>query len=220
ELEGVDRSAELLEEALREAASRPALQSVIHCRLAWAKRFKHPFDHALAALALAEELDDDVLQARALAVQAILGWFAGDAEAPHDLPARAHEVATAVGGEHLVQEATLAVANTLAPSSRRDEARALFEREHQEWRERDEPRSARALWGLAWVEFWAGRWELAAAHAAHAHEISLQYGLEVPPDHLPIAVIAVHRGQIEHARERSERALELAEQQFALHPPK
>ena len=77
----------------------------------------------------------------------------------------------------------------------------------------------RALWGLAWVEFWAGRWALAAAHAAHAHDISIQYGLEVPQDHLPIAVIAVHRGQLELAREHSERALELAEEQFALHPP-
>ena len=71
----------------------------------------------------------------------------------------------------------------------------------------------RALWGLAWVEFWAGRWELAAEHAADAHDISIQYGLEVPQDHLPIAVIAVHRGQLELAREHSERALELAEEQ-------
>jgi hypothetical protein len=35
----VDRCAELLEEALREATSRPALQSAIHCRLGWAERF-------------------------------------------------------------------------------------------------------------------------------------------------------------------------------------
>ena len=78
--------------------------------------------------------------------------------------------------------------NTLAPASSADEARALLEREYDEWRERDEPRSARALWGLAWVEFWAGRWELAAEHAARAHDISIQYGLEMPQDHLPIAL--------------------------------
>ncbi len=41
----------------------------------------------------------------------------------------------------------------------------------------------------------------------------------MPQDHLPIALIAVHRGQLELAREHSERALELAEEQFALHPP-
>jgi DNA-binding CsgD family transcriptional regulator len=222
ELESVDRAVELLEEALREAAARPALQSFIHCRLAWAARFRNGYvralEHARAALELAEELDDELLRGRAQVVQAILGWIVGDPEAPQ-LPSRAHDFATALGGERLVQEATFAVVNTLASSLRRDEARALLEREHRAWRERDEPRSARALWGLAWVEFWAGRWELAAAHAGRAHDISIQYGLEVPQDHLPIALIAVHRGQLELAREHSQRALELAEEQFGLHPP-
>jgi DNA-binding CsgD family transcriptional regulator len=221
ELESVDRSVQLLEEALLEASSRPALQCAIHCRLAWAARFDGGSDHARAALALADELADDVLRARARAVQAIFSWFAGEGEAPEDLLARAHDFAAAVGGEHLVREATLAGVNTLAPSSKRDAARSLLEGEHREWRERDEPRSARALWGLAWVEFWAGRWELAASYAARAHDISIQYGLEVPQDHLPIAVIAVHRGRLELARMHSQRALELSEAQFGarLHPP-
>ncbi|MCW2965484.1 MAG: transcriptional regulator, LuxR family [Actinomycetia bacterium] len=219
DVESLDSAIVLLEEALREAASRPALQSDIHCRLAWSTRFRPGPDHARAALELAEKLDDDVLRTRARAVQAILGWFAGEAEAPNDLPALAREFAPAVGGQQLVQEATLAVANTLAPSSSRDAARAFFAREHEEWRERDEPRGARALWGLSWVEFWAGRWALAAAHAAAAHDISIQYGLEVPQDHLPIAIIAVHRGELDTARRHSERALELAEERLGLHPP-
>jgi DNA-binding CsgD family transcriptional regulator len=219
EIESLERSVELLEEALREATSRPALRSVIHCRLAWATRFITTDDHAGAALELAEELDDDVLRAHARSVQAILDWFAGNAEAPEDLPVRARDLPSAVGGEHVVAEGTSALVNTFAPSSMRDEARALLEHEHQEWRERDEPRSARALWGLSWVEFWTGRWALAADHAARAHDISIQYGLEVPQDHLPIALIAVHRGQLELAREHSERALDLAERQFGLHPP-
>lgn len=214
-----DRRAELLEAALREAASSPALQSVVHCRLAWARRYWGGTEHARAALELAEELDDEVLRARARAVQAILGWFAGVAGASDDLPLRMRDFPRAVGGEQLVREATLAVVNTLAPSSKRDEVRAMLEREHQEWRERDEPRCARALWGLAWVEFWAGRWALAATHAAHAHDISIQYGLEVPQDHLPIAVIAVHRGQLEVAREHAERAIKLTGQRFPHHPP-
>jgi DNA-binding CsgD family transcriptional regulator len=222
ELESVDGAVALLEDALHEAASRPALQSEIHCRLAWAARFRKGYvralEHARAALELAEDLDDDVLRARAHVVQAVLGWIVGDVDAPQ-LPARADDFATALGGERLVQEATLAVVNTFAPSSRREEARALLEREYREWRDRDEPRSARALWGLSWVEFWAGRWALAAEHAAHAHDISIQYGLEVPQDHLPIALVAVHRGELELAREHSERALELAEEQLGLHPP-
>ena len=220
ELESVDTSVRMLEQAVTEAAGRPALLSVIHCRLAWATRFGEGAEHARAALELAEQLDDEVLLKRARAVQAVLGWFTGDPGAP-PLPERPHDFALAVGGELRVQEAMQAVANTLAPASMRGDARALLEREHREWRDRNEPRSARALWGLARVEFWAGRWELAASLAAGAHDISIQYGLEVPQDHLPIAVIAVHRGQLELARRHSERALELAEQQFelGLHPP-
>jgi DNA-binding CsgD family transcriptional regulator len=217
ELESERRSIPLLEEALREAASRPALQSVIHCRLAWASS-KPGIGHARRALELADELDDDQLRGRARAMQAILSWFAGEAEAPEDLPARVRDFPSAVGGELLVREATLAVVNTLAPAQKRDEARASLEREYEEWRERDEPRSSRALWGLAWVEFWAGRWALGAEYAARARNISIQYGLEMPQDHLPSAVIAVHRGQLDLAREHSERGLDLAQEQFRGHP--
>src|SRR5262249_16450987 len=79
---------------------------------------------------------------------AILRWFAGTGKAPPDLHLLVHHFAAAVGGEQLVQEATLAVANTLAPSSRRDDARALFEEELRGWRDRGEPRTARPPWGL------------------------------------------------------------------------
>jgi len=222
ELENTDRAASLLEEALVEAASRPALRSEIHCRLAWATRFRKGYvralEHARAAFELAEDLDDEVLRGRAQAVHAILGWFAGEA-LPGDLAALVEYLPSALGGERPVQEATQAIVFTLALSSKRDEARLLLEHEYREWSERDEPRSARALWGLSWVEFWAGRWALAAEHAARAHDVSIQYGIEVPQDHLPIALVAAHRGELELAREHSERALELAEEQFGLHPP-
>ncbi len=227
ELETVDRAVDLLEEALRETTPHTALRSVIHTRLAWASRFRQGYmralEHARAALRLADDLNDGVLRERAYVVQAILGWFVGDVQAPQVpaalLPARAHDFAAAVGGEQLVQEATLAVVNTLATSSRSDEARAFLERDYREWKERDELRSARSLWGLSWVDFWAGHWELAAGHAAQAYDISIQYGLEVPQDHLPIAVIAVHRGELDLARKHSQRALELADAQFGLRPP-
>lgn len=227
ELETVDRGVALLDEALREASSQPSLQSALYTRLAWASRFRvgyvRALEHASAGLALAQKLNDEVLRERARVVQAILGWFVGDAEAPQlssvELPARAHDFAAAVGGAQLVQEATQAVVNTLATSGRRDEARAFLHRDYREWKDRDEPRSARALWGLSWVEFWAGRWQLAATHAAEAHDISILYGIEVPQDHLPIAVVALHRGQFDLACQHSRRALELADEQFGLRPP-
>lgn len=227
ELETVDRGVALLEEALREAASQPALQSALYTRLAWASRFRlgyiRALEHANAGLGLAQKLNDEVLRERAQVVRAILGWFVGDAEAPQlstaELPARAHDFAAAVGGAQLVQEATQAVVNTLATAGRRDEARAILQRDYREWKERDEPRSARALWGLSWVEFWAGHWQLAAIHAAEAHDISILYGIEVPQDHLPIAVVALHRSQFDLACEHSQRALELADEQFGLRPP-
>ena len=223
ELESVDRAVALLEEALHEPSAPAALQAAIHCRLAWLSRFKDDWyerslAHADAALQLGEELDDDVLRGRAQVVRATIGWIAGDAETPK-LAAHAREFANAVGGEQLVQEATSAFVNTLVWSFRTEEARALLERERDEWLDRDEPRCARALWGLSWVEFWAGRWPLAAEYAARARDIRIQYGLEVPQDYLPMAVVAVYRGQLAPARDHSERALALAEEQLGLHPP-
>jgi DNA-binding CsgD family transcriptional regulator len=63
----------------------------------------------------------------------------------------------------------------------------------------------------------AGSWRPSTPLAAH--DIAIQYGLERPQDHLPIAVVAVHRGQLALAREHSERALDLAGAQFGIHPP-
>ena len=220
EFESVDDSIALLEEALLAAASSPALQSDIHCQLAWSTRFRSGFvqalEHANAALLLADGLDDDTRRVHALVLQCTLGYIAGDARVPH-LAVRASELANAVGDESLLQDVALTVASILAASLRLDEARDLLE--HRLVRERDELARAEALWRLSWVELWAGRWALAEEHAAGAHAVFLQYRLVTPPDLLPTAVVAVHRGQLEFAREHSARALELADEQFALHPP-
>ena len=65
-----------------------------------------------------------------------------------------------------------------------------------------------------------GSWELAAEHAARARDIAFQYGIEIPQHHLPIAWIAVHRGQLDLARETSTAGTRpRARQQLGLHPP-
>jgi DNA-binding CsgD family transcriptional regulator len=222
ELEPVDRSVALLEEALREAATRPALQCAIRCRLAWAARFREGFagalEHARAALELADELDDDKLRGISLNMLAGLGCMVGDVDAPAHA-VRAQAIATAVGDTRLMREATAAVVDVLVTNRDIEAARTVLERMYREWDDRDEPWTAYVLWDLSWIELWGGRWELAADYAARAHDINVQYGEIRPQDYLPAACIAVHRGRLELAREHSERALGLAEEQLGLHPP-
>ncbi len=85
DLESIDGSIALLEDALREAESSPLLQADIQIRLASAIRFREGFvkahERAGAALELAELLDDDSLRVRALTVLADLGAAIGDEEA-------------------------------------------------------------------------------------------------------------------------------------------
>lgn len=219
ELEPIDRQIALLERALDDAVARPALRAEIHCRLAWAARFGPGRAHSRAALALAEELDDDQLRARAGAVDSILGWFLGEGDPGRDSSELRSDFVSAIGGQQLVQEAAQALVNTFAPAATREGIRSLLEAEHEEWRDRDEPRSVHALWGLAWLEFWSGEWEQATAHAVKAHDIVNQYALERPQDHLPLSVVQVHRGRLDAARSHTERALALSLEQFGFHPP-
>jgi DNA-binding CsgD family transcriptional regulator len=220
-LEGLDRAVALLEEAFEEATSRPALQSAIQCRLAWSARFGKGFDraleHARASLELADEVDDDALRVEALDMMTFLGTVVGDPRSTA-YAQRAGEIAVATGDAQLARRARYALVDTIKISDPRA-ARGLLENEYEQSRERDDLSAARALEGLAWVELWAGRWQLAAEYADRAHDLMTQYGLEVPWAHLPIAVVAAHRGRLAVAREHSERALRLGEEQFGLHTP-
>jgi DNA-binding CsgD family transcriptional regulator len=202
DLEPIDGSITVLEDALRGAASSPVLQADIQIRLASAIRFREGFvkahERAGAALELAERLDDDALRVRALAVLADLGSAMGDVEAQAQA-SRALELAGESGHPRL--EHLMAYVAFIAVGDDPPAVRQLLESEYERWRERDEPRSA------------------AAEHAARARDISFQYGIEIPQHHLPIAWIAVHRGQLDLAWETSMRALDLAETHFGLHPP-
>jgi DNA-binding CsgD family transcriptional regulator len=217
-----DLAVPLLEEAVREAASHPALQALIHIRLAAAERFRKGFAGALdgtrAALVLADRIGDDALRFKALAQLSWLGGMVGDAEAPA-YRARALDVATASGDARLLREANALVWRMLIDSSSIDTARVTLEQEHREWQERDELFDAQVVWELSWLELWAGRWERAAAHAARARDISLQYGVEKNQDYIPSAWVAVHRGQLELARQEAERGLKLCEEQIGFYPP-
>jgi DNA-binding CsgD family transcriptional regulator len=222
EVEVDDSAVPLLEEALREAASQPALESAIRIRLAWATRFRKGFPAALedarAALDLVDRLDDDVLRYQALVTLTQLANMVGDPEAP-GFATRAVAAATASGDAGLLRDANILVAEMLIHSGDLDAARSLLEREHREWHERDELFSTQALWSLSSIELEAGRWELAADYADRARDTRVQYGLEKTQDFIPVVWAAALRGQLAFAREESERALELCKKQLGLHPP-
>jgi DNA-binding CsgD family transcriptional regulator len=222
DLVSTDRSVELLAEAQAEAQASPALQAKIHTRLAWAARFRKGFagahEHARSALELAETLDDDVLQIHALDMLCTIGGATGDPQAPAHA-ARAYALAVASGDAALQRLAAMAVADAAEFASGPGAGRDLFERAYRDGQEHDELQSANALYSLSWLELHAGRWQIAGDYAARARDIRIQYGLETPPDQLPIAWVAVHRGELERASELSTRALELATEQFRLHPP-
>ncbi len=212
----------LLEEAVSEAASDPRLEALIHIRLAAAERFRKGFararDGTHAALVLADRIDDDVLRFEALAQLSWLGGMVGDAKTP-GYRARALDLAIASGDACLLREANVLVWGMLIDASGIDAARLRLEQEHREWQERDELFDAQVLRELSWLELWAGRWEIAAAHAARARDIGLQYGVEKNQDYIPSAWVAAHRGQLEVARQEAERGLELCEEQIGFYPP-
>ena len=222
EFEHDDLAVPLLEQAVCEAASHPALQALIHIRLAAAERFRKGFAGALdgtrAALVLADRIGDDVLRFEAVAQLSWLAGMVGDAEAPA-YRERALDIATASGDARMLREANALMWRMLIDSGSIDTARATLEEEHREWQERDELFDAQVLWELSWLELWAGRWERAAAHAGRARDIGLQYGVEKNQDYIPSAWVAVHRGQLELARREAERGLKLCEEQIGFHPP-
>ena len=221
EFEHDDLAVPVLEEALREASCDARLQTLIRIRLAWAERFRKGFDAAYDstrdALELADRLDDDVLRFQAIVQLETLAGRVGNLQPAYAEQARA--VATKAGDPRLLRAANLLIAGMLADSGNIYGARAMLEHEYEEWQERDELFCSSVLWDLSWLELSAGRWELAEEHATRARDIHVQYGVERNQDYIPIAWVAVHRGQLELAQEVSERALELCEEQIGFHPP-
>jgi DNA-binding CsgD family transcriptional regulator len=212
-----DLAVPVLEEAVQEASSRPELELLIRMRLAWATRFRNGFPAAMedarGALPLAEGLDDPGLQIELLTVLAVLGSLVGDPKTSA-YAVRAHDLAVAAGDARLLGETKALSGQVLSLHGDVDAAREQLAPVYDEWHERDELFGSFVLWQLAWVELGAGHWELAAEHAAHARDISLQYSVEKIQDFLPIVWTAVHRGQFEYARAQCEQALELCEQQL------
>jgi DNA-binding CsgD family transcriptional regulator len=221
ELDDPRKGVDLYRDALVEAEGNADLGAEIHLNLAHLVRVTEDRNQALAHAALAVEAasraGDSALRCQALATFGFAHFWNGrgilrermeEALAlERSLPGVRGSLMGAIGGP------TLLLTYQLVWSDELDRARRLLD----EWREalkgRDEPEEAGALWQLSVLEWRAGNWELSARHAADSLALRAQFGHEggQPMSELPAALIAAHRGQIEDARNRSERALVLAE---------
>jgi DNA-binding CsgD family transcriptional regulator len=220
----VERAIALLREALLEPSAHPALLAAIHRSLGGIVRITEGLHaaerHARASLELAEQLDDDALRAAALARLSLLRFNAGEPDALR-LAEQASDLAATAGDPQRL-EVAFDLAHVLVWSVQHERGRALLESLDRELRERDEPASANALWYLSLLELQAGRWTLAADYIGRAREIRRQYAIEERESALTLVVVArvaVHRGELELARELAKRGCEVAEGQSACLAP-
>jgi DNA-binding CsgD family transcriptional regulator len=216
DLDALDSAVGLLEEAVLEAAPRPALQARLHLRLAGLGRLIRGLTwsegHALAALRLAEQLDDDALRAGSLSVLALVRFNRGDEDAPR-LAQRGYELALVCDDREQLRAAGWALSHLLTWSVSTDKARALLEARYEKERQWDERGSAEPLWYLSFVELRAGRWQVASEYAERVLEIESEYGSPHAPAFFPVALIAAHRGEVKRAVELAVSGRELADRE-------
>jgi len=230
-----ERAVALRREALREPGVHPALQAAIHqwlgANVRGSEGLRAAERHARASVALAERIGDDALRAAGLAILGSLHCALGEPDAL-GLAEDAHTLATAiaatpreepasVGLAHLLawsinrldRIAAFCLAEVLADSGRIDTARSLRENLYRELAESDELAAAHVLLYLGDLEFEAGRWRLGADYIGRVQEVRLEYGYEPedPEMSLFTAVVALCRGDLEHAREIAKRGRDSAE---------
>ena len=209
---------EHLREALRESDGDPELELPIHELLAHDTRITEGLPvaekHAREAVRLGEQLGDDALTARALAALAIVLYNEGEPQS-FALGQRAVDLARRSGDASAIGEAAVALGHCLFWSGRIEEARRVLGTQLHSVVERDEPAAANVLWYLALVEERGGRLALAREYADRSREMMLQYGgpelTDDPAVLAPVARVAAFQGDVELARELSERACAFVE---------
>jgi DNA-binding CsgD family transcriptional regulator/DNA polymerase III delta prime subunit len=211
-----ETAAELCERALREAEGDDRLLSRVHAALGgcWPVRggSRHALAHARSSLEHAELVGDRRLTVAALSRLALYEIWAAQST-PGQLE-RAVDLEQPDDELEGYESPSTTLALRLFYQGRLDEARALLERVLTETAARgDEPAGAELRFRLADVEWRAGAWAKAAEHAAAAHEVAEQIGLEhVGPSSLyRKALVDAHRGRIDEARAAAEEAVALSE---------
>jgi DNA-binding CsgD family transcriptional regulator len=214
-----DREAiDLNREALAEAERDDALMAEIHLSLAPALAVTEDrnrgLEHAELAVQAASRTGDAALRCRALAEFGFLHFREGRG-IPRERMEEALALERSLPQLQLTAPATWTSGLQLVWSGELERARRPLEDWREALRFEENAEEEGALWLLSILEWRAGNWELAARHAADLLALREQFGHEgnQPVSELPAALIAAHQGQIEDARDRSERALVLAEAQ-------
>jgi DNA-binding CsgD family transcriptional regulator len=216
DLDDTRKAIDLYREALAEAQGDAALEAEIHRNLAglvMVTEERHGgLTHAELAVEAASYAGDATLRCKALATFGFL-HFRGGRGIPREQMEEALALERSLPQEVLTRGATSVFAFQLVFSGELERARRLLEELREARNAREDPEEAHALWLLSILEWRAGNWELGARHAAESLAIRAQFGREggQPQAELPAAFIAAHQGRIEDARDRSERALALAE---------
>jgi DNA-binding CsgD family transcriptional regulator len=215
-LVGPHKAVDLYREALADADGDAALEAEIHINLAslvmTTEERHRGLRHAELAVEAASRARDDALRCRALANFGFL-HFRGGRGIPRERMEEALALERSLPQGSLTGEATSVLATQLVWSGELAHARRLLEDRREALNAREDPDEEGALWLLSVLEWRAGNWELGARHAADSLALRAQFGREgaQPVAELPAAVIAAHQGRLEDARDRSERALALAE---------
>jgi DNA-binding CsgD family transcriptional regulator len=215
-VDGPRQAVDLYRKALAEAEGDHALTAEIHLRLADAiselEDRERGLAHAELAVSAASQIDDPALLCEALAAYALLHFGTGRG-IPRERMDKALELERTLPHWPQAGEATLAHAFQLVWSGELDRARHILEESRTALHERDDLREADAHWLLSILEWRAGNWDTAALRAADTLMIREQFGRAglQPIAEMPSAMIAAHQGRLDEARERSERALSLAE---------
>lgn len=214
QLVGSREAVDLYREALVEAEGDDALVATIHLGLVGVVTTEdgnRGLEHAELAVEAASRAGDAALRCDALALFGFVHFREG-----RGIPRERMEEALALERSLPKGSASAPATHTsnlqLVWSGELSRARGPLEAAREALHAEENADEDDALWLLSILEWRAGNWELAARHAADLLELRAQFGREgdQPVSEWPAALIAAHRGQIEEARDRSERALELA----------
>jgi DNA-binding CsgD family transcriptional regulator len=211
-----------LEQALPEAGDDPELLAGIHLDLAWVAIYRGDLvtasDHATKSVGHANAMSDPSTKSDALATFATVEFLLG--RSADQLMTEALELQDFVmraaswteGSVYTTPRSMLGL--QLMWAGRLDEAREVLQHELAEY-DRLSMYTVRqeVLCYLAELECRAGRWQIAARHAAEAAETVTESGMAATQSHVVLfnqAMAAAHLGEVEIARGQATEGLRLA----------